>query len=98
MNMGFSCVHWSADCKLACVTDENIMISTYLNKDLSRFLLHPPFLTRYFLPLPAKDTNVPEPPTLDGVHEDGLDAHGTTTYRILNEQARKQSSNPQEIP
>ncbi|RQM20923.1 hypothetical protein B5M09_012103 [Aphanomyces astaci] len=29
------CVHWSADCKLACVTDENIMISTYLNKDLS---------------------------------------------------------------
>ncbi|KAF0706297.1 hypothetical protein AaE_014187 [Aphanomyces astaci] len=73
------------------------MISTYLNKDLSRFLLHPPFLTRYFLPLPAKDTNVPEPPTLDGVHEDGLDAHGTTTYRILNEQARKQSSNPREI-
>ncbi|RHY50887.1 hypothetical protein DYB30_010633 [Aphanomyces astaci] len=73
------------------------MISTYLNKDLSRFLLHPPFLTRNFLPLPAKDTNVPEPPTLDGVHEDGLDAHSTTTYRILNEQARKQSSNPQEI-
>ncbi|RHY30762.1 hypothetical protein DYB32_004043 [Aphanomyces invadans] len=91
------CVHWSADSKLACVTDENIMISTYLNKDLSRFLLHPPFLTRYFLPLPAKHTDYPEPPTLDGIHEDELDAPGTTTCRILNEQARKQSSNPREI-
>ncbi|KAF0719913.1 Aste57867_710 [Aphanomyces stellatus] len=90
------CVHWSADCKLACVTDESVMISTFLNKELSRYLLHPPFLTRYFLSLPQKDNAMLLPPPLEGT-EDATDTPGTMTYRILNEQTRKQSSNPREI-
>ncbi|CAK4429993.1 unnamed protein product [Aphanomyces euteiches] len=87
------CVRWSADCKLACVTDESVMISTFLNKDLSRYLLHPPFLTRYFLPLPTKDKDFLIPPPPENVDS----ASGSMTYRILHEMTRSNSSNPREI-
>ncbi|OQR95080.1 hypothetical protein ACHHYP_00448 [Achlya hypogyna] len=93
-------VRWSQDGKLAIVVHDGIMISTFVNKDLCRYLLQPPFVSRTNIPLskrPATTKYPLAPPPLVESDYQRVEVAGTVTYRIMNSFEAVTSANPREL-
>jgi hypothetical protein len=95
------CVHWSMDGKVAFVTEDAIIVSTYLNKELSPYMSQPPFVTRSFALLKSSNniSSLPPPPSSspstkhDSMnHSITVDEPGTIMYSILHHTSDKTSA------
>ncbi|KDO29189.1 hypothetical protein SPRG_05431 [Saprolegnia parasitica CBS 223.65] len=93
-------VYWSMDGKLAVVVHDGIMISTFVNKDLCRYLLQPPFVSRTNIALSKRPANTRyplPPPAFSEATPTAVEAPGTIMYRIMNSFEAVTSANPREL-
>lgn len=56
-----NCIHWSQDGRVAVVTDTNIMITTFCNREMEFYMQNPPILSKSFIFFPAdiKNEHIP---------------------------------------
>ncbi|KAF1335525.1 Zinc finger, c2h2, partial [Globisporangium splendens] len=92
------CVKWADDGRVAVVSDANIMISTFMSRELEMYLQQSPAISKSFIFLPDTTENERVPIEIPLFHEP-IDAGiptGSTTYFLLNEADRHQY-NPKEL-
>ncbi|OQS02319.1 hypothetical protein THRCLA_05291 [Thraustotheca clavata] len=91
-------VLWSNDGKIVCVAHDSLLIVTFVNKELTRYLLEPPFVSRTHIAMSKRPENMQyplPPPKIDESNE--AEEPGAVTYRILNSFDPVTSANAREL-